>query len=118
MFLILMIAIGLIVLAIILTTIIISRKHQIQPSYFSFFIIGITWLPLGLVLKNYFFAIMGTAFLVAGLANHKKWQTRIKWSELPEPVKRLRIFIMIFLIVLVLVGFVFFLLANNFFVKF
>jgi len=67
-----MIAIGLIVLAIILTTIIISRKHQIQPSYFSFFIIGITWLPLGLVLKNYFFAIMGTAFLVAGLANHNQ----------------------------------------------
>ncbi len=113
----LMIVIALIVLSILVATIIISRKYQIQPNFFSFFVIGLIWLPLGLVLRNHFLVIMGAAFLITGLINHKKWQTRIKWSELPEPVKRMKIFIVIFLAVLVFAGLAFFLLANQGFVK-
>jgi len=118
MYPIIMCAIGVIVLAILILTIIISRKHQIKVNYRSYFIIGIVWLPVGLAVKNYALAVMGAAFLAAGLFNIRKWRKEPKWSELPPQVRRLKLIIIIFLSVLLLAGIGFFILANNGFLKF
>lgn len=116
--LLLMIAIGLILLTLLVMMLVIKRKYKLQSDYRSFFIIGIVWLPIGIVMKNYAFIAMGTAFLISGLVNHKKWRQKQQWSELPAPVRRMKIVIIVFLGVLLLTGIVFFVLANQGFIKY
>ena len=54
-----------------------------EPDYYTFFIMGITWIPLGMATKNYAFFIMGLAFMAIGLVNKDKWKKNHKtWSQL------------------------------------
>lgn len=63
------------------------NNKKFEPDYYSLFVIGITWLPLGLVLKNNFFFILGLAFLGVGLANKDKWKKPKKFSQLSKKDK-------------------------------
>ena len=74
---------GFIILGI--TVIIIKRNKKIsnqeETNYLTFFILGITFLPMGIVMSITienpgFFGIagMGAVFLIIGLANRKKWE--------------------------------------------
>lgn len=110
---ILMIVIGVAILIMLIVAIIMKRKHKVATNYKAFFIVGITWLPLGIIMQNYIFSVVGACFLAVGLTNKKKWNTEPKWADLPPNVRRLKIFVIIFLAVLVLVGIVLYLLARN-----
>jgi len=79
------IAILIITLAILLGTVLIVKKkkreisHE-EPDYRAFFILGITFLPMGLILSisvdnpGFFgIAAMGFIFLIVGIANKDKW---------------------------------------------
>ena len=87
----------------------IDRK---EPDYRAFFIIGISWIPLGLVLKNPGFWAMGLIFMTLGLANKDKWKDQPKWKELPEAQRNLKMVIIGILTLLLFFGLFMFLSAR------
>ena len=89
------------------------KKYKAHPDYYVFFIIGITWLPLGLVFQNPALWGMGLVFMIIGLVHKKEWKKNHKpWSRLTKEEKKYRKILITVLGILVLIGFVFFLLAN------
>jgi predicted transporter len=75
------------------------------PDYYAFFIIGVIWLPLGLLMGNNVLAGLGLVFLIAGLVNKKKWkENRVSWSQLSEKEKKLKTVAIIILGFLVIIG--------------
>jgi hypothetical protein len=100
------ILIGIFVLIILLAAaaLILKKGKQQKPSYKTFFIMGMTWLPLGIVLDNYALTGMGVIFMVIGLVNRDKWEDEPKWAELPEEQKRLKLILIAGLSVLLLAG--------------
>jgi len=91
-----------------------NRGKKRPMDYYSFFITGIIWFPLGIVLKNYFLAIIGGILLAISLANKDKWKkNRIRWEDLTKQEKKWRTILIIVLGILVLVGFVFFFLSSK-----
>ncbi len=90
-----------------LIAIFLRKKDKTSPDYYSFFILGICWLPLGLVMKSWAFFTMGLVFMVIGLANKSQWkQNHIAFKDLPKEKKRLKIIITIVLGALVSAGLV------------
>lgn len=95
-----------------------KRKHK--PDYYAFFIMGITWLaigiPLGTTARNWTFFILGIVFLTIGLANKDKWKTNHeynKWKNLTKTERIFRVIILVILGLLVLAGLVVFLLVRS-----
>ena len=74
----LFIVIGLIVIGLVIILYSQFKKEKIKPNYLLFFILGITWVPLGVVFyktaRNISFLIMGVIFLIIGLINKDKWK--------------------------------------------
>ena len=84
------------------------KKKKTHPDYYTFFIIGLTWVPLGIVINNYTFFIMGVIFMILGLVNKDKWkQNKSSWNKLTKGKKTFKIIAIIVLGILVLAGFVF-----------
>ena len=46
-----------------------TREH----NYRALFIVGLSWIPIGLATGLAVFWILGTVFMLAGLANRHKW---------------------------------------------
>ena len=80
-------------------------NYSSETDYRVFFILGITWLPLGIATDNPAFWGIGALFMVLGLANRDKWKEQPKWSEMDPEKRKIKIFIIIGLTVL-LVGMV------------
>jgi len=49
---------------------------QREPDYRVFFILGITWIPLGVALDMPVFYILGIVYMAIGLANREKWSKK------------------------------------------
>lgn len=92
-----------------------ARKGKQRPiDYQNWFAIGIVWMGIGLVWikENMFFFIMGLVFMAMGLAHHKEWKKgreANKWKNLNKAEKKIRIWLLIILGVLVLAGLIVFL---------
>jgi len=69
--------IGLIVIGLVIVLYSQFKKEKIKPNYPLFFILGMTWVPLGVVFykttRNIGFLVMGVIFLIIGLINKDKW---------------------------------------------
>jgi len=100
----LMISIAIIILALLFIFLGFRKGEKQETDYYTLFIIGITWLAVGIPLKNYALFIMGLVFMGVGLANKDKWKKQEKWSEIPKGKKRLKIFLMIGLLFFLLLG--------------
>ncbi|OGF24998.1 hypothetical protein A2331_00405 [Candidatus Falkowbacteria bacterium RIFOXYB2_FULL_34_18] len=83
-----------------------------DPDYRAFFIMGITWIPVGIVINNYGISAMGLIFMITGLVNKDKWKKQ-KWSELSDEKKRLKLLIILFLGASMLLGLIMYLIFNN-----
>jgi hypothetical protein len=83
---------------------VVKKGRMRKPSYKTFFIIGITWLPFGIVLDNSALTAMGAVFAVAGLVNRDKWEDEPKWADLPEEQKRMKLILIAGLTLLLLGG--------------
>ncbi len=105
------VAVLIVVIGIIAVVIAAKKKEKHEPDYYTFFILGICWLPLGVALDNYAFTVMGAVFMIIGLANKNKWKKGI-WSDLSPGEKKFKTTLMIILGILVLLG-----LAAYFFVE-
>ncbi|MFC1801529.1 hypothetical protein ACFLZB_03615 [Nanoarchaeota archaeon] len=112
---ILWVVLGLLILGLILmiVTTVLWRKKKRPIDYFAFFVIGLTWLPIGLAMQNSALWIMGLVFLSIGLINQKKWKkNRRSWKKLSKNEKKIRIVLLVFLGFLVLLGILFFFLTE------
>jgi uncharacterized membrane protein len=96
------------VLVILLAVLFVVRRHRgeqpAEPDYRVFFILGITWLPLGISTDNFAFLVMGIVFMIIGIANKDKWPEEKKWSELSSSERSKRLMIILGLALLVMVG--------------
>src|SRR3989339_182439 len=88
------------------------EKQKQDPDYRAFFIMGITWIPVGIVINNYGISAMGLIFMITGLVNKDKWKKQ-KWSELSDEKKRLKLLIILFLGASMLLGLIMYLIFNN-----
>lgn len=90
-----------------------NKGQKIEPDYRVFFSLGIMWLPIGIATDNPGLWGMGAIFMILGLANRKKWKEEPKWSELSPERRRIRLIIIGGMTVLLLVGILAFILANQ-----
>ena len=104
----LMIILAAVILLLLVATIILRKNRKTPTNYKSFFIIGIIWIPLGIVTQNYAFFVLGALFIIYGLLNKSKWKDYPKWSELPPELKKIKIITLIVLSVILLAGIVFY----------
>ena len=90
-----------------------NKDQNIETSYRAFFILGISFLPIGIATDNPGLWVMGAVFLILGLANRDKWKAQPKWSELGPEKRRNVFFIILGLVMLLALGVVFFLFAKS-----
>ena len=57
-----------------------SKKKKQGPNYYAYFIIGLIWLPIGIIMlvtdNSPVFFILGLVFLAIGLVNKDKWDKK------------------------------------------
>ncbi len=97
------IIIGIIVLGALVAFLIFKKKKETPTDYRALFIVGVSWLPLGIATENHAFTAIGIVFMVLGLKNKDKWKEQGKWSELPAGSKWTKV-ILIGLALFVLIG--------------
>lgn len=91
-----------------------TRKKKTKPDYYTFFIMGIIWLAIGIPLDNWGLTAMGFIFAIVGLVHKDKWkENRQTWDKLDSTEKKIKIVIIAILGLLVLAGLVVYLLFNN-----
>lgn len=79
-----------------------ALKKKGRIDYYSFFSMGIIFIPIGVVIKNYFFSVFGLVLTIIGILNRKKWEKPKAWYELsPQEKKAKRI------VFFILAGFLF-----------
>jgi hypothetical protein len=100
------IVIGLFALGLLVIFLVIKRRDQIptETNYRAFFIIGLSWLAIGIPLKNPGLYGMGVVFTIVGLVNRDKWGQERGWSDLSTQERRLKLFLVIGLTILLLLG--------------
>jgi len=87
---------------------ILKKKGKRQMNYRAFFIIGITWLPIGIATQNYVLAVTGALFLTMGLLNKSKWKDQPTWNELSPEMRRMKLILISVLTFILVTGIVFF----------
>ena len=104
--------VAIVVLAIIFVVKQKNSGEKIETDYRTLFIIGITWIPLGIATENPGFCAVGIVFLIVGLTNKDKWKEQQRWSELPPAKRRIKLIAIIGITVLLLVGLIAYILAK------
>lgn len=108
-----LIGVGIIIIlfAVIFALLVRKRKKYRGPDYYTFFIMGILWIPIGLAMKNYFLFAFGLVLMIVGLVNRKKWkQNRTSWKEMDKSERKLTIIVIILLALVLVAGLIAFLL--------
>ena len=82
------------------------------PNYRALFIVGLTWIPIGISTENLVFSAAGVVFMIIGLANKNKWGQETKWSDLTPLEKRTKLIIVAALSLLILIAVVMFFYAR------
>lgn len=106
------VTIALTVVALLVVAFVVYRRkgERPKPDYRVFFILGITWLTLGIATENPTFWVMGAVFLIVSLVNRDKWKDAEKWSDLSSSQRTIRLLVVLGLaLVLVLAVATFFL---------
>ena len=106
----------LIILGLLVVFLIKQKGKKSEPDYYTFFTMGIIWTGFGLIFwkEMSFFLIMGLVFLAIGLANKDKWKKNHEsWKKMNAKEKKITMWIMIILGILVLGGLAAFLLFGK-----
>jgi hypothetical protein len=87
-----------------------GKKHT--ADYYSMFIIGIIFtgagVSLGTTTGNYGMMILGFIFMAVGILNKDKWKEKPKtWKEMNSKQKKVKLWMLVLLGILVLLTFVF-----------
>lgn len=101
-------------LALCIVAVVVTRKYKRPPDYYALFIMGLIWLPLGIPLDNYFFSVMGLVLMIIGLANKDKWKkNRVDWSKMKKGERNLMLGVIILMLLLLVLGVAVFFLINK-----
>jgi len=97
---------GIILFTVIILGLIFWKNHKNnKPDYYTLFILGILWLPIGISMENYVLSIMGLVFLIVGTVNKDKWRKpEENWKDLTENEKKLKILLLIVASLLLISG--------------
>ena len=74
------------------------------PNYRALFIIGLAWLPLGIIFQNNVFLGVGAIFFITGLSNKKKWDQYRKWKALSPQEKKVKLTMLILSIIILIIS--------------
>jgi Na+/H+ antiporter NhaD/arsenite permease-like protein len=111
-----MIALTVVLLVVLLAVafVVYRRKgERPEPDYRVFFILGITWLPLGIATENPAFWGMGAVFLIVSLVNRDKWREAKKWSDLSPTQRSINLLVVLGLALVLVLAVVAFFLARR-----
>jgi len=75
-----------------------------KTNYKTLFIIGMTWLPLGVAIKNLGFIVGGLVLVILGIMKKDQWRDEKKWSELSPAEKKVKLSIVLMLAFMLVVG--------------
>ncbi len=91
-----------------------SRKiPRRPPDYYTLFILGIIWLPAGIATGNNALFILGLVFMALGATHKKDWKkNKVRWSDLTPEEKRFRKILILVLSILIVLGFIAFLMSS------
>lgn len=100
------IVIGLVAIGLLVVFLVIQQQNRIptETNYRALFIIGLAWLAFGIPLQNPGLYGMGVVFTIVGLVNREKWGQERGWSDLSPQERRLKLFLVIGLTILLLLG--------------
>lgn len=115
-YIVLALLIGVAILGIIFAAVAFFRGKDLpkrDPDYRVFFILGVSFLPIGIATDNPGLWGMGAVFLILGLANRDKWKDQSKWSELEPERSRLKFIIIGLLALALLTLLVFYIFAKS-----
>ena len=91
-----------------------KQKKKTPQDYYTFFVMGLTWLPIGIALNNSFFYIMGFVFMIVGLVNKDKWKNGHKpWSKMTNNEKKIKKLLIGVVILLLFLGVALMIIVNN-----
>jgi hypothetical protein len=110
----LLIAIGVLVILLGIIAIWVNRGKKHEPDYYTFFIMGIIWLAVGIPLDNSALFIMGLVFMAVGLANKNKWKKKQKtWSKMNKKERKIMVILILIGLVLLVLGMITFLIVQK-----
>jgi len=99
-----LISIAIVLIALAVLAFFVLRKSGCGVDYYSMFIIGLVWLPVGLILKIPALWILGGILFIVGLVNKKAWRKRCMWVNMRTGDKWARIIILLALIIILAAG--------------
>jgi hypothetical protein len=88
------------------------QKKRI-PNYRALFILGITWIPIGIGTENPGLWALGLVFMTIGLVNKAKWGQETKWADLSPQIKRTKIILFSVLTIMLLALVIVYFLKNG-----
>ena len=89
-----------------------NNEEKRVPNYRALFIIGVTWLPIGIATDNPGFWGMGAVFMIAGAVNKDKWGKETKWVDLSPGAKRIKLIVVGGLTVVLLAALAYYILVK------
>ena len=109
-YIVLALLIGIALLAIVFAIVAYKRRGELrsEPDYRAFFILGISFLPIGIATENPGLWGMGAVFMILGAANRNKWNNAPKLSEMEPGDRRIKLIIIGLLTVLLMAGLLFY----------
>lgn len=113
-YIVLALLIGIAVLGIVFAIVAYKREGELRrdPDYRAFFILGISFLPIGIATENPGLWGMGTIFMILGAVNRNKWKDAPKLSEMEPERRRIKLVIIGLLTVLLLAALLFYIFAK------
>jgi len=93
-----------------------KKSGKRSTDYYNLFLMGIIWLPFGVIMSiinendvvGFIFITIGLIYTVVGLSHKKDWKKNgLTWSKMSAKERNSKIVVLIFLSVLVLIGFLF-----------
>ena len=72
-----------------------DKEQKRVPNYRALFVIGITWLPIGIATDNPGLWGMGLVFMIVGASNKNKWGKETKWADLSPQARKIKLIFII-----------------------
>ncbi|MBI9035791.1 MAG: hypothetical protein JEZ03_15120 [Bacteroidales bacterium] len=90
-----------------------EKHQQLKADYRIMFILGVSWLPIGISTSNHAFTAFGMLFLIAAVAKKKEWKIEPRWKSLTYQQKKTKSGSIV-LMALILILSVFYILMQRF----
>ena len=98
-----------------------KKGKKLRPDYYSLFIMGVIWLPAGILMRIFIpnsignvFLALGAIYFVIGLMHKDEWRNNHRgWEQASKKEKKLKIILLIVLGFIVLAGMVIVLLISK-----